>query len=40
MGDLSLRPVSLREANRFVDLYHRHNGPARGHLFQRWSVSL
>lgn len=28
-----MRPISLREANRFVDLHHRHNGPARGHLF-------
>jgi len=31
--ELALRPVSLREANRFVADHHRHHGPIRGHKF-------
>ena len=30
---LVLRPVSLRDANRFVADHHRHHGPVRGHKF-------
>jgi hypothetical protein len=30
---LRLRPMSLREANRFVAAVHRHHGPVRGHKF-------
>lgn len=30
---LRLRPLSLREANAFVDEVHRHHGPTRGHKF-------
>jgi hypothetical protein len=30
---LVLRPVSLREANRFVAEHHRHHGPVHGHKF-------
>lgn len=30
---LSLTPVSLREANAYVALYHRHHKPSRGHKF-------
>jgi hypothetical protein len=30
---LRLRPVSLRQANRFVAQHHRHHGPVRGHKF-------
>lgn len=30
---LVLVPVSLREANAFVELHHRHHGPTRGHKF-------
>jgi hypothetical protein len=31
--NLSLRPISLREARRFVADHHRHNVPPRGWLF-------
>lgn len=34
---LRIAPISLREANRFVDALHRHHGPAQGH---RFSVSV
>ena len=30
---LSIVPVSIREAQRFVELHHRHHGPAHSHLF-------
>jgi hypothetical protein len=30
---LRLRPITLREANRFVATVHRHHGPVRGHKF-------
>ena len=30
---LSLRPVSLKEANAFVAEHHRHHGPVTGHKF-------
>ena len=30
---LELQPITLREANRFVERHHRHHGPARGCLF-------
>lgn len=30
---LSLKPVSLREANEFVRQYHRHHNPTVGHKF-------
>lgn len=30
---LQLRPVSLRDANRFVANHHRHHAPVRGHKF-------
>lgn len=30
---LSLIPVSLKEANAFVDTYHRHHQPVTGHKF-------
>ena len=30
---LTLRPISLRQANAFVAKYHRHHKPARGCLF-------
>lgn len=30
---LRLRPISLREANRFVEERHRHHGPKQGHKF-------
>ena len=30
---LVLRPISLREANQFVGIEHRHNAPVRGHRF-------
>jgi tRNA A37 N6-isopentenylltransferase MiaA len=30
---LSLVPISLREANSFVEAKHRHHGASRGHLF-------
>ena len=32
-GRLTLVPVSLREAHAFVNLHHRHHGPARGGKF-------
>jgi hypothetical protein len=32
-ADLLLVPVSLREANAFVERLHRHHGPTRGHKF-------
>jgi hypothetical protein len=30
---LEIRPITLRAANAFVDLYHRHNDPTVGHRF-------
>lgn len=30
---LEVRPVTLKQANAFVDAHHRHNKPARGHKF-------
>lgn len=30
---LSIRPITLRDANRFVAEYHRHNMPTRGHKY-------
>lgn len=30
---MNIRPVRLREANNFVELFHRHHKPVRGHLF-------
>lgn len=30
---LQIRPITLREANAFVALHHRHNDPTRGHRF-------
>jgi len=30
---LIIRPIALREAQRFVAIHHRHNAPPRGHLF-------
>jgi hypothetical protein len=30
LGDLKLTPLTLREANAFVEQHHRHHGPARG----------
>ncbi len=37
MADLSVAPVSFREACEFVAAHHRHNKPPRGHKF---SVAL
>jgi hypothetical protein len=34
---LFIRPVTLVEANRFVQRFHRHHAPAVGH---RWSIGL
>lgn len=33
VGNLSLVPVSFREANSYVALFHRHHGKVRGHKF-------
>ena len=33
MGDLTLVPITLREANAFVRRHHRHHGPSRGCRF-------
>ena len=33
---LSIRPITLREANAYVAQHHRHNQPTNGH---KWSVS-
>lgn len=33
---LSIRPITLREANAFVAKFHRHNQPTNGH---KWSVA-
>lgn len=33
MGHLELRPISLRDANAFVERLHRHNGKVAGHRF-------
>jgi hypothetical protein len=30
---LTLRPITLREANAFVSQHHAHHGPDRGHKF-------
>lgn len=30
---MEIVPVSLKVANAFVDQYHRHHGPSRGHKF-------
>ena len=30
---LEIRPITLRDANEFVQERHRHNGPTRGHKF-------
>lgn len=30
---LSIRPLTLREANAYVALHHRHNKPVVGHRF-------
>jgi hypothetical protein len=32
-SEMRLRPLSLREANRFVAEHQRHHGPVRGHKF-------
>lgn len=34
---LEFRPISLKTANEFVEKYHRHNKPVRGH---KWSIGL
>jgi hypothetical protein len=34
---LTVAPITLRAANAYVDLHHRHHGPSRGHKF---SVSV
>ena len=36
---LELRPVSLKEANDFVAMYHRHHKPVRGHKFSLGCIS-
>ncbi len=33
MVRLELRPISLKEANAFVERFHRHHGPVVGHKF-------
>ena len=33
MTELSICPVTLKEANTFVDKYHRHHRPVQGHKF-------
>ena len=33
MGDLRVCPMTLKEANEYVDAYHRHHAPAVGHKF-------
>lgn len=33
LSKLSLVPISLRDANEFVRLHHRHHKPTRGHKF-------
>ena len=33
---LSIRPITLREANAYVAQHHRHNQPTNGH---KWSVA-
>ncbi len=30
---LKINPISLREANEFVKIFHRHHGPCAGHKF-------
>ena len=30
---LEVRPITLKAANKFVDQFHRHNDPSRGHKF-------
>lgn len=33
MGKLELVPISLKEANKFVEMHHRHHKPVTGHKF-------
>ncbi|MBC2594893.1 hypothetical protein H5P28_11555 [Ruficoccus amylovorans] len=33
MSALSLKPISLKEANAYVAMRHRHHGPTQGHKF-------
>jgi hypothetical protein len=33
MSKYSFKPISIREANRFLQLHHRHNGPVQGGKF-------
>ena len=33
MSKLVLQPLTLREANAFVEMHHRHSRPTRGHRF-------
>lgn len=30
---LTISPISLRQANEYIETHHRHHGPARGHKF-------
>ena len=36
---LKLKPVSLKEANNFVSLHHRHHKPVRGHKYSLGCIS-
>ena len=36
---LTLKPVSLKEANNFVSLHHRHHKPVRGHKYSLGCIS-
>jgi len=36
-GEMEIRPITLKQANAFVQQHHRHNGPVAG---QRFSLSL
>ena len=36
MGDLTIRPIRLRDANQYVARNHRHNIPTNGH---KWSLA-
>ena len=33
---MTVRPITLRDANAYISRYHRHNGPTNGH---KWSIA-
>lgn len=39
MSELRIAPITLREANAFVETVHRHHGPTRGHKLSLAVVS-